>query len=187
MKGVEYVRFDVKPIIHRGREYNTGKGETATRLSHPEGTVNVTSETVIGGKAEDQQPVSEKEDEELRQRLTQLRDDVSCGRVEEARAALKDLEVCWPESKRVQYWARVLAPPTARTTSGADPRSRPLDRERAWLREHARAYPGCWLAVHEDRLIAADPDLDVVLAQADQTPEGQHALLYQQPGRPTAR
>jgi hypothetical protein len=63
-------------------------------------------------------------------------------------------------------------------------RSRPLDRERAWLREHGREYPGCWLALDEDRLIAADPDLEVVLSLANQTPEGQRALLYQQPGRP---
>ena len=81
----------------------------------------------------------------------------------------------------------MLAPPTASTVSGPDPRSRPLERERAWLKEHAREYPGCWLAVYEDRLIAADPDLGVVLTIADHAPEGQHALLYQQPGHPQAK
>src|SRR5437016_2670549 len=103
------------------------------------------------------------------------------------RAMVKELEARWPDSERVQYWSRVLAPPTARTMPRPDPRSRPLDRERTWLREHAREHPGCWLAVYEDRLIAADPDLDVVLELANQTPEGEHALLYQQPGRPEPR
>src|SRR5688500_2393561 len=75
-------------------------------------------------------------DAELQQRLTQLRDDVSRGRVKEARAAVKELEARWPKSKRVQYWARVLAPPVVVPSTGPDPRSRSRDRERAWLREH---------------------------------------------------
>jgi hypothetical protein len=100
---------------------------------------------------------------------------------------VKSLLACWPESERVQYWARVLAPPTSRSMAEPDSRPRPLDRERAWLREHGREYPGCWLALYEGRLIAADPDLEVVLTVANQTPEGQRALLHQQPGRPNRK
>jgi hypothetical protein len=133
----------------------------------------------VSSKAEEREPASENEGDELLGRLVQLRDDVSSGRVEEARAAVKELEARWPDSERVQYWSRVLAPPAVRAQPGPDPRSRPLDRERVWLREHAREYPGCWLAVYGDRLIAADPDLEVVLAFANETPEGQHALLFQ--------
>jgi hypothetical protein len=146
--------------------------------------VNVKSESEVLHRAEDQKPGSENDGDNLLRRLTQLRDEVSRGRVEEARATVKDLMARWPESERVQYWARVLAPPTSCSMPEPSFRSRPLDRERAWLREHAREYPGCWLALYEDRLIAADPDLEVVLSLANQTPEGQRALLYQQPGRP---
>jgi hypothetical protein len=149
--------------------------------------MDVIGKNKVSGRTEDQRSATETDEDEFLRRLTQLREDLSCGRVEEARAAVKDLEALWPASERVQYWSRVLAPPTAHTMPGPDPRSRPLDRERAWLREHAREHPGCWLAVYEYRLVAADPDLEVVLAQANQTPEGQHALLYQQPGRPEAR
>jgi hypothetical protein len=159
----------------------TGRGH----IKRLEETVDVIGE--ISSKAADQKPTSENDGDELLRRLAQLRDDVSSGRVEEARAAVQNLEARWPESERVQYWSRVLAPPAARTLPRPDPRSRPLDRERAWLREHAREYPGCWLAVYEDRLIAADPDLEVVLAAASQTPEGEHALLYQQPARPQVK
>jgi hypothetical protein len=146
--------------------------------------VNVKSESEVLHSAEDQKPGSENDGDNLLRRLTQLRDEVSGGRVEEARATVKDLIARWPESERVQYWARVLAPPTSCSMPEPDSRSRPLDRERAWLREHAREYPGCWLALYEDRLIAADPDLEVVLTLANQTPDGQRALLYQQPDRP---
>src|SRR5947209_5788102 len=149
--------------------------------------MNVTREIEVNGKAEDQKPSTEDNGHEFLRRLAQLRDDVSAGRFEEARALVKDLEARWPDSERVQYWSRVLAPPTACTPPGPDPRSRPLDRERVWLREHAQEHPGCWLAVYEDRLIAADLDLEVVLTLANQTPEGRHALLYQQPGRPEPR
>src|SRR5689334_8930055 len=99
-------------------------------------------------------PVAE---DELDQSLAQLRDDVSSGHVTEARVAVQQIAARWPESERVQYWVRVLAPPEVVPTSGPDPRSQPRDRERAWLREHGREYPGYWLAVYEDRLIAAGP------------------------------
>jgi hypothetical protein len=56
------------------------------------------------------------------------------------------------------------------------------EREYAWLQEHAAAYPGCWLAVLEDQLIAADPDFGVVVRAVRQTPEAERALLYFQPG-----
>jgi uncharacterized protein (DUF433 family) len=121
---------------------------------------------------------------ELDQKLAELRDDVSNSRVPEARALIRELEARWPESKRVQYWARVLAPPVVVPTTGPDPRSRPRDREHAWLRAHGPEYPGCWLAVFEDRLIAAGPDLGAVLSEARRILGDQTALLHYQPGEP---
>jgi hypothetical protein len=82
-------------------------------------------------------------DNELEQKLAQLRDAVSNSRVPEARAMVKELEARWPESDRVRYWARVLAPPVVVPTKGPDPRSHPRDRERAWLQEHGHEYSGC--------------------------------------------
>src|SRR5438067_209542 len=84
--------------------------------------------------------------------LAQLREDIPRGgRVQEAREAVKELEASWPDDHRVQYWARVLAPPRVIPTPEEHRNRRPLDRERAWLKEHAREYPGRWLAVYEDR------------------------------------
>lgn len=92
--------------------------------------------------------------------LSALKLQVEKGQVEEARAFVRELESRWPESSRVRYWAHVLAPPKF---LGHQPATgRPLDRERNWLRDHAKAYPGCWIAVHGDELVAADPDLKVV-------------------------
>jgi hypothetical protein len=101
------------------------------------------------------------------------------GDVEAARALAKELEGRWPDSDQVRYWARVLAPPI--TTVEPGERSRPLDRERAWLREHADQYPGYWLAVYGDTLVAADRDLAVVLTRVRETPGAETALLYYQP------
>ena len=56
-----------------------------------------------------------------------------------------------------------------------------MDKERAWLREHAHEYPGCWLAVYEDRLIAAHLRLREVVAAARAALGEEKALLFFQP------
>ena len=102
--------------------------------------------------------------------------------VEGARAFVSELETRWPGSDRVRHCAQVLAPPRVTIRHGQRGRSR--QRERVWLREHAREYPGRWLALLEDHLILADPDLDAVLTAVRQTPGAQRALLHFQPGEP---
>jgi Family of unknown function (DUF5678) len=59
---------------------------------------------------------------------------------------------------------------------------RAIDRERAWLREHAREHPGCWIAVYEDRLVAANADLGVVLTEARRQLGDVGAVIWWQPG-----
>lgn len=101
------------------------------------------------------------------------------GDVEGARAWVKELEMRWPESERVRHYARVLAPPTVRTVPRRGGRG--FAKEHAWLKAHAREYPGCWIAVLEDQLIAADPDLRRVLAAARGTSDPMHTLIHFQP------
>jgi hypothetical protein len=115
-----------------------------------------------------------------------LAEDLACLRgfleredVEGARKFVQELEQRWPDSDRVRHFARVLAPPKVRMVPGV--RGRPLHKEHAWLRAHAREYPGCWLAIFEDRLIAANSDLGLVLATVRQTPGAEESLLYFQP------
>lgn len=100
--------------------------------------------------------------------------------IDGARGLVQALAEKWPESERVQHFARVLAPPVVSTRPGRPGHSRHL--ERAWLREHSREYPGCWLALLGDQLIKADADLAVVLAELDTVPNGQDALLVFEPG-----
>jgi hypothetical protein len=126
------------------------------------------------GNAKDATTVDEQT--ELEESLTQLRSQLERGDVEGAREFVGQLAKRWPASERVDYWALVLAPPVARIASGA--RGRPLDRERAWLKAHAQEYPGCWLAVYGDRLIASDPDLRVVLAETRKALGAEGALLH---------
>src|SRR5207249_12098027 len=99
--------------------------------------------------------------------------------VEEARTLVHELENRWPESERVRHLASVLAPP--RSSAGYGERRRSFRREQAWLREHAREHPGCWLSVFEDRLVGADPELKTVLEETRRSIGSERALIHFQP------
>lgn len=102
--------------------------------------------------------------ETLQEALERLQQLVNSSRVEEARAYVKKVVSEWPDSERIQHWDRVLAPPRIlgwKPAVGGD-----ISGERAWLKAHAHEYPGCWIAVLGDRMIAADTDLDKVRAAA---------------------
>lgn len=117
---------------------------------------------------------------ELTAALERLRNLVGSSSIEEARSFARELARRWGTSEEVQYWTHVLAPPIVRVRHGE--RGRSLDRERAWLRLHAASYPGCWLALLGDQMVAADPDLGVVLRTVRQTPGAEQALLHFEPG-----
>jgi hypothetical protein len=118
--------------------------------------------------------------EQLAADLQLLRDLLEADRVPEARRFVKELEQRWPEAERVQHYARVLEPPKVRMRPDHPARSR--DREWKWLEEHGREYPGCWLAIYQDQLIAADPDRRVVVARAEQALGEKTYVLFHQPG-----
>lgn len=115
---------------------------------------------------------------EEQQRLARL---LEAGRIEEARSLAPVLAARWPESRSLQRLARVLAPPRILATGGKPGRS--LEAEHNWLRQHAREYPGCWIAVYQDRLIAAGPLLRDVLQSATDTVGDEDAVLFFQPER----
>ncbi|MBI3909932.1 MAG: hypothetical protein HY320_03250 [Armatimonadetes bacterium] len=119
---------------------------------------------------------STSDEDRLREDLARLRAMLEQGDIEGARAFIKELEARWPDSEAVRHFARVLAPPKVIRSDA--PAGRSYARERAWLREHAREYPGCWLAVHGDRLITADPSLKVVLGKVREIPGAEDALLH---------
>jgi hypothetical protein len=115
----------------------------------------------------------------LEEDLLRLRAHLEESDIEGARAFVLELQQRWPDSDRVQHFVRVLAPPVV--TARPDTRIRRLDSEYAWLREHAREYPGCWLAVLADRLVAVDRDLKIVLAAVRRAPDTAEALIHFQP------
>jgi hypothetical protein len=105
------------------------------------------------------------------------------GRVPEARVYSRELARQWPDVRVIQHYADAIQPPKVRTERRAT--GRPLERDYAWLREHAREYAGCWISVYDGRFIAADPDLDVVTAAARRKlGEGEASLVHFEP--PTA-
>jgi hypothetical protein len=107
----------------------------------------------------------------LRLRSLLEREDIA-----EARRFVARLVVKWPECERVRHFAEVLAPPRSRALPS--PPDRPLDEEYAWLRDHAREYPGQWLAVRGARLVAADPAVGKVLSVIRDMPGADDALLH---------
>jgi hypothetical protein len=112
--------------------------------------------------------------------MARLRECLERGDIDGAREFVRALHERWPDSERVRHFIRVLAPPIARVVPGSGGRS--LRKEHAWLKEHAREYPGCWIAVLDGRLIAADPHLETVLSTVAQTPGAEAGLLHFQPG-----
>src|SRR4051812_30816229 len=100
--------------------------------------------------------------------LAELKRLIEEGRVEDARRLAPALAARWPQSASIQHFARVLEPPRAIPTPPLPP-GRSFDRDVAWLRAHAREYPGCWIATFEDELIAADPSLKDVVRKVRDT------------------
>jgi hypothetical protein len=114
--------------------------------------------------------------QEVESALVPLRGLLEEGEEEGARQLVDRLLEQWPDSPRLQHLARVLAPPTVRVRTDLKPVDR--SRERAWLRAHAHEYPGCWIAVLGDQLVAADRELDVVLRKMKESPALHAAILY---------
>jgi hypothetical protein len=99
--------------------------------------------------------------------------------IEAARVLIRELQEKWPDSDRVQHYARVLAPPGVRIGEGGEGTG--YKAERAWLRQHARDFPDCWLAVHGDHLVAASTDPQEVERQLALYPQREEVLLHFQP------
>lgn len=118
---------------------------------------------------------------QLEQGLTRLREFVETEQVEAARGLAPLLLERWPADQRLRRSIRVLAPPVAAVTRRRGEFSSG-DLERRWLREHRHEYPGCWMAVKGDLLIAADPCLARVLARVREVTGGHGADLCFQPG-----
>lgn len=102
--------------------------------------------------------------------------------IDEARDLVRRLVDKWPDFPPIQHLHHVLQPPEV--TSTCTPSRPTLEHEWAWLRDHAREYPGCWLAVHDDRLLAASPDREHVLAAAREALGTDGAFLFFQPATP---
>ena len=120
------------------------------------------------------------EQERLAADLQHLRALLEGDRVHEARRFVKEREQRWPEAERVRHYVRVLEPPKVRMRPDIPARS--SEQEWKWLEEDGHEYPGCWLAIYEDRLIAAGPDRRAVTAKAEQALGAESYLLFHQPG-----
>ena len=124
-------------------------------------------------------------DQRLTDERAQLADLVGRGELAGAWEMAPEMERRWPHDEGVRRFARVLAPPTVSVRKGKP--ARPRHQEYRWLREYSREYPGCWLAILGDRLIAASPDVKVVVEAVRQDPGAKGALLHFEPEAETWR
>jgi hypothetical protein len=122
-------------------------------------------------------------DVELEEKLAELRRLFETSRIPEARLFVKELALAWPEDPRVRHWDKVLAPPVARLIPGPGT-GRDRTRDYQWLDEHASEYPGCWIAVYEGELVAADPSLATVNEMIRTTLPAEKIPLLQYQHRP---
>lgn len=132
-------------------------------------------------RAHDEPRAGEHEAPALEPALAAVRELLGEGHVEEARALARELAMRFPDSTGAQRLARVLAPPVTRLRPDITVQSR--DQEHDWLREHAAAYPGQWLAVLGHRLLVCNADFRALMAELRQTLDGDRALLHFQPAR----
>ena len=105
---------------------------------------------------------------------------VESSRVKEARVKIDEFLKVWPDSKPLNIAARILAPAVAKVVPPSKPQ-RSRIREHQWIRENARKYPGEWLLVFEDRLIASGADLNEVIEQGKAIEGGVDGVLWYQP------
>jgi hypothetical protein len=103
----------------------------------------------------------------LEEALDRMRELIEANRVAAAAALAPRLLEKWPEDPAVRHWDRVLQPGRLYPAPITPGRAQMTDgrREAAWYRAHGHEYPNCWIAVHEDRLIAAGPELRPVVQQ----------------------
>jgi hypothetical protein len=148
--------------------------EEAVSMSYKE--PSMTEADDLGEKTATLHPTIPDDEEEAINLLGQL---LGEGAVEEARALVREAAQRWPDSPKVQKWARVLEPPKVRVLEPR--RAIPRDKESAWIRQHAHEYPGRWLALRGDQLIAADADVAKVLEIINSTGHGEEFLLHFQP------
>lgn len=69
----------------------------------------------------------------------------------------------------------ISAPPTVKAVPIVD---RPRTAEFDWLREHAREYPGQWVALDGSRLLGAGPDLKDLLRQLTPADRERNPLFH---------
>jgi hypothetical protein len=104
---------------------------------------------------------------------------------DEAEALAPQYAARWPENRALRHFAYVLGP-TRYIEGPKGPSGRDFSRDCAWLKAHARDYPGCYIALREDEVIAIDPDIKRVteLADAARENDSRAILLHYEPPLP---
>jgi hypothetical protein len=69
-----------------------------------------------------------------------------------------------PRDRKLEHWARVLAPPEVKLSSRKTESAQHAEWD--WLREHGQEYRGKWVVLSAGKLVAANEELATALRQA---------------------
>ncbi|HSN97566.1 MAG TPA: hypothetical protein VLS89_04675 [Candidatus Nanopelagicales bacterium] len=111
--------------------------------------------TVAPGPARGSAQSTDEREESSARIEAELRDLVQSGNVRGARQLLARFGIA-EDHPRLGRWARALKPPVVRL--GAPGSTPSLEKDAAWLREHAREYFGQWVALREGKFLGSHPD-----------------------------
>lgn len=135
------------------------------------------------------EPVNEEIDAPFQKDLEYVRDIarfqtlLTGGRVSEAQSLLKELEMRWPDSEQVRQAARIFTPSVARIVEHGRraPSKEQVHKERTWLRENAKTYPGCWVVLNGDQILGWHPNLRMAVEEAERNAGSGIGSLYHIP------
>jgi hypothetical protein len=116
------------------------------------------------------------QEEEPRSYVERIRDLVEQDYVGAARKLLAEALERGDHGEDLSGWQRVLAPAKTIRVGG----ERDIDRtpDFQWLKDHGDMYRGQWVALFGGELLASGEDLENLLAQLEDHPWGQRALLH---------
>lgn len=107
--------------------------------------------------------------------LAEIYTALEANRVTEALDLVKRAAALFPDHEHVQRLYRVLTPGPSRSVSGKQYRQPDRSESYEWIRQNAEKYKRQWIAVLGPSLVAASPELEVVLqvireAQFEESP-----------------
>lgn len=105
-----------------------------------------------------------------------IQKDISQDNIEEARQQINSTIEYLPHSNRLNKLKKLLEPP--RVISSSLSASKNRDKERDWLKKNSKKFKGKWVALVDDKLIAFNKSISVVIRKTKKKYDLKEVLLH---------